>query len=130
MVLPGEDITYTVNVTNNGPKDAPNVYVLDFWFPGTLTYDSATTSTGNVSRTLPDWFTDLFSSSNTSMFSGSTLTWNIGDLPSGESANMTMVATANESLLLSPDLGGLYYNMAFVIVPQPCLDHPRYRHRQ
>ncbi|TWV95148.1 gliding motility-associated C-terminal domain-containing protein [Chitinophaga pinensis] len=61
---PGEDVTYTITITNNGPSDAPNVKVIDnaptgttikSWTAavktGTVTLPAAS-GTGNISQTI------------------------------------------------------------------------------
>lgn len=80
----GETVTYTVQVTNNGPSAATNVVVTDN-LPASLTYNSRTISTG------------------TSTFDATTgnLTWNVGTLASGATATMTISATINQSAVIT-----------------------------
>ncbi|MGH2597358.1 MAG: DUF7507 domain-containing protein [Actinomycetota bacterium] len=48
-VLAGNDVTYTLTVTNNGPSDAAGVVVTDA-LPGSVTFVSATPSQGSCSQ--------------------------------------------------------------------------------
>ncbi len=104
----GDDITYTVEITNQGPDDAPGVFVVDGVLDSALILQDYDESTGNVSKGLPQWVVDLYSAAGFSM-SGvnitmpfptglSFLNWDIGTLPSGTSANLTLVTTANASM--------------------------------
>jgi uncharacterized repeat protein (TIGR01451 family) len=70
--LPGQTVTFTVAVKNNGPSDAPSAVVTDA-FPPALTLDTVTASQG--AYTSP--------------------TWNIGTLASGATATLTISATYN-----------------------------------
>lgn len=69
----GDDITYTVTVTNDGPDDATNV-VLEDEVPAGITIVSATPSVGTCSIT-------------------TTISCDLGDLTNGSSATVTIVAT-------------------------------------
>ncbi|MDO8567820.1 MAG: DUF11 domain-containing protein, partial [Dehalococcoidales bacterium] len=71
-VTAGQNLTYTITVTNNGPSTATGVVVSDT-IPAQTTYSSNTTSQGTY--TVP--------------------TWNVGSLASGASANMTLVVTVS-----------------------------------
>jgi LruC domain-containing protein/uncharacterized repeat protein (TIGR01451 family) len=68
-VLAGENLTYSIVVTNNGPNTAVDAVLTDV-LHGDLTLVSATPSIGS--------------------FSGST--WTIGDIPSGSDQSITIVA--------------------------------------
>jgi large repetitive protein len=70
--LPGQTVTFTVAVKNNGPSDAPSTVVTDA-FPPALTLGTVTASQG--AYTSP--------------------TWNIGTLASGATATLTISATYN-----------------------------------
>ncbi len=87
-VAAGADLTYTLIVTNNGPSDASGVSVIDNLPAGTV-FQSATTLTGSASHT-----------------SGN-VTWDIGSLGIGASANLTIIVTA-------PTIAGTYTNNASV----------------
>lgn len=73
-VIAGDQLTYTILVTNNGPSDATSVVVADT-LPATLTFVSATTTAGTVANT------------------GNAITANIPTIVSGQSATITVVAT-------------------------------------
>jgi uncharacterized repeat protein (TIGR01451 family) len=73
LAKPGDDITYTINVTNNGPDEAVNVVVSD-----TLNANV----TFNTASPLPD-------------ISDSLLTWNLGNLANGESVPIELIVTVN-----------------------------------
>jgi uncharacterized repeat protein (TIGR01451 family) len=82
----GQNITYTINVTNNGPNDASGVVLTD---------------------TLPPLPTDgTFVLANSTVgqnptLAGSTLTANIGGLAAGQTAQVTVVITPNANALPS-----------------------------
>ena len=79
----GDQVTFTITLTNNGPNDAENVTVTDILSPG-LILVSATPSVGS--------------------FNPVTGVWSIGTLFHGGIATMTIVATVNQT--------GLLYNNA------------------
>ncbi|MCI0530279.1 MAG: DUF11 domain-containing protein, partial [Nitrospira sp.] len=74
-VLMGQNLTYTITVTNNGPAAATGVTVTDT-LPAGVTFVSATPSQGTCSGT-------------------STITCALGTLTNGASATITIVVTAN-----------------------------------
>jgi uncharacterized repeat protein (TIGR01451 family) len=71
-VVAGEELTYTVEITNNGPSDASGVVVRD---------------------ELPDGVSLV--SADGGSYSGGIITWDIGDLASGASTTRTVVVTVN-----------------------------------
>ena len=73
-VIKGENLTYTIAVTNNGPDGAPSAVVTDT-LPGNVTFVSATSSQGSCSE------------------SGGTVTCNLGTLANGATATVTIVVT-------------------------------------
>ena len=75
-IQPGDNVTYTITVTNNGPSNATGVTVTDP-IPTDLTYVSATPSAGSCSYTAP------------------TVTCSLGSLANGASATITLVATGS-----------------------------------
>jgi uncharacterized repeat protein (TIGR01451 family) len=77
-VTVGDDITYTVTVTNNGPDDATGVIVTDS-LPAEVTYQSATPEQGSCSE------------------AAAIITCNLGDIANGDSVDITIVATADSS---------------------------------
>jgi uncharacterized repeat protein (TIGR01451 family) len=76
-VTTGSDVTYTINVTNNGPGTAQSVIVTDN-LPGSVTFVSCSSTGGGVCGGTGNNRTITFSS-----------------LASGASATITLVATAN-----------------------------------
>jgi uncharacterized repeat protein (TIGR01451 family) len=70
-VLISENLTYEIKVTNHGPEGAT---------ASGVTFISANATSGNVSE------------------SAGNVTWNVGNLPSGVSANLTIVASFNATL--------------------------------
>ena len=66
---------YMLDVTNNGPDTAINVEVTDT-LPGTVTFQSASTSQGSCSE------------------SGGTVTCNVGDIANGDSVEINILVTA------------------------------------
>ena len=88
----GDDITYTVIVTNNGPDDATNVSITD-QLPSGITYVSATVTQGNYS-------------SGTGM-------WTVGSLNNNASATLTIAATVdtgicNEAIINTASINAAY----------------------
>jgi len=71
-VTPGQQLTYTLTVTNSGPSDATGVQVEDT-LPSGVTFVSATSSQGTVSG------------------SGSDVTADLGDLADGGQATITIL---------------------------------------
>jgi uncharacterized repeat protein (TIGR01451 family) len=71
-VAPGENVVYTLTVTNNGPADATNVVVTDP-LPAEVTYVSDDCGGMNV----PPW------------------TWTVGNLANGVSATCNITVTVN-----------------------------------
>ena len=88
-VVAGSQLTYTLSVLNNGPSAASGVTVVDT-LPAGITYQSATTSQGTVSR------------------SGSTITAAVGQLASGASATVTILVNVD------PTTRGTITNVATV----------------
>ncbi|MEI6577662.1 MAG: HYR domain-containing protein, partial [Bacteroidota bacterium] len=74
-VIIGENVTYTITVTNNGPSDAQAVVANDV-LPAGLTFVSATPSTGSWSAPY----------------------WTIGTLANTGTATMTLVAKVNNNV--------------------------------
>jgi uncharacterized repeat protein (TIGR01451 family) len=77
---PGDQITYTVTVSNAGPDAATNVELTDR-LPAGLTFNSATPSQGTYNNT-----------------NG---VWTVGTLPNGASATLRITATLNTSELVT-----------------------------
>ena len=83
-VTAGTNLTYTVNVTNNGPSSAPNVVVRDV-LPVQVSVVSATPSQGSCSgTTVPG---DPLQP----------LTCNLGTIGNGASASITVVVKVNQN---------------------------------
>jgi uncharacterized repeat protein (TIGR01451 family) len=74
-VVPGEQVTYSLTVTNQGPSEAAGVVVTDA-LPAGLNYVSGSTSQGTVAH------------------AGGTVTANLGVLAAGQTATVTIVASA------------------------------------
>jgi len=70
----GDDVTWTITVTNEGPADATGITVVDA-LPGGLTPSAITPSIGT--------------------FDAATLTWTIGDLANDGIATLTIVTTVD-----------------------------------
>ena len=88
----GQAVTFTVNVTNNGPTNATNTVATDL-LPTGYTFIGAT----------------LSSSANT--YTSTTGIWTIGNLASGASVSMVLVGIVNTA--------GTYNNTASVTANQP-----------
>ncbi|MCE9524915.1 MAG: DUF11 domain-containing protein [Planctomycetales bacterium] len=73
----GANVTYTINVTNNGPLAATGVQLSD-QLPAGVTFISSTPS-------------------GSTTYNSATGIWNVGSLASGASATLTIVATAGTS---------------------------------
>jgi uncharacterized repeat protein (TIGR01451 family) len=92
-VEPGGEITYTLNVRNNGPEDVSKLFVVDIWYKMQMDLDSAIPSTGNASQTLPPFLETLLGSEVSDYIDF--VFWDIGNLASGDTATLTMVTTVN-----------------------------------
>jgi len=88
-VIAGNQLTYTIQVTNAGPSTATGVTVTDV-LPGTVTFVSGTSTVGTVSN------------------SSGTVTGTIGTLASGASATVTLVVN------VAPTARGTITNTATV----------------
>ncbi|MFC1948473.1 SdrD B-like domain-containing protein, partial [Chloroflexota bacterium] len=110
-----DNFTWIITVTNNGPLDAENVTVIEPYAANITKILSAVTSTGSVSDTMPQWLDDIVSGYNmTSIIPADSLDslsslgiavkyWNIGDLASNASANLTLTSRLNiNPSLISP----------------------------
>lgn len=75
-VFAGDNLTYELTVTNNGPRDATGVIVTDT-LPAEVTFVSATSSPGSCTQT------------------GGVVTCDIGDLANGASATVTITVTVD-----------------------------------
>lgn len=75
-VIAGETLTYTIQVTNNGPSTATNVVLTDN-LPAGVTFSSATPSQGTASE------------------AGGVVTANLGSLAPSTSASITLVVTVD-----------------------------------
>jgi uncharacterized repeat protein (TIGR01451 family) len=73
-VDPGDTVIYTIEYENKGTGDASGVIIVD---------------------TLPDDVTFVSSTSAPDLIVGNTLTWNIGDVPSGTHVTITVTVTVN-----------------------------------
>jgi hypothetical protein len=77
-VTVGQNLTYTINVTNGGPDPATGVVLTDT-LPGNVTFVSANSSQGSCTRV------------------GVTVTCNLGGLANGASASATIIVTPNQA---------------------------------
>ena len=91
--LATQNLTYTMNVSNTGPQDATNVTVTDP-LPASMTFVSATPSQGTCSGT-------------------TTVTCNLGAMPSPSQATLTVVVT--------PTQAGSFTNTATIAATEPDL---------
>ncbi|MBN1286228.1 MAG: DUF11 domain-containing protein [Anaerolineae bacterium] len=86
----GQELTYTVTVTNNGPNAAFHPVTLEDWLPAGVTLVSATPSIGSC---------------------GGAVVCNLGNLGAGEVATVTIVVMVNEP--------GVLVNTATVSMDRP-----------
>ncbi|OWY65560.1 hypothetical protein B7486_41325 [cyanobacterium TDX16] len=87
----GENVTFTINVKNDGPDNATNVKVQDI-FPAGLTYVSSNASVA-FGATTPAYLS--VSDYNGGFYTSSTGMWDIGTIPKGATATLQIVATVN-----------------------------------
>jgi len=80
----GTNVTYTIQVTNNGPSAATGVAISDL-LPAGLTYVSSTPSQGT--------------------YTSGTGAWAVGSLANGASASLTIVATVTQAGAISNSAG-------------------------
>ncbi|MEM7114183.1 MAG: hypothetical protein AAF614_17245 [Chloroflexota bacterium] len=76
-VVVGSDITYTIDVVNNGPETAENVTVTDT-LPSTVNFQSANPDSGSCNH------------------DSGTITCDVGDLDDDESTSITVVVTTTQ----------------------------------
>jgi uncharacterized repeat protein (TIGR01451 family) len=81
-VVSGNRLTYTLTVTNNGPKDTTGVTVTDA-LPGSLHFNSVSSSQGTCTR----------STATNPQPKGGTVTCSVGNLANGAKASITIVVT-------------------------------------
>jgi len=79
--LLGQQITYTITVTNYGPNNATGVYVIDI---------------------LPDGIEYVSSNANRGSFDNSIGIWNIGDLAYGETVYLNIIVRVNATTTVNP----------------------------
>ena len=104
-VAAGYDLTYNVDIVNNGPGDASDVYVFDIYPAGVFSATATTPSQGTVSQDLPQWALDILAAEF-----GITvpppeyeyLTWSVGDMANGATASLAITATVSPDIVL-PD---------------------------
>ena len=102
-VTAGDDLTYSIQITNNGPSVASDVYLFDMYPLDSLTVQSTTQSQGTLSQSLPQWGIDILLQEMgiTSPPPGySFLAWSVGDMAEGTSVDITIVATVNPDIQL------------------------------
>lgn len=82
----GDQVTFSIAVTNDGPSDATGVEVTDF---------------------LPEGFAAVSSSVSTGSFDEATLIWDVGTIAAGATETLTLTVTVNVSVLTTTpfDLG-------------------------
>ncbi len=95
-----DNFTWVVTVINNGPHNATDVVVMDAYIPELTQIHNIETSNGTIVETPPQWLTDLFQEVGITPTATPMLYWEIGDLASGASENMTVTASTNATLLL------------------------------
>ncbi len=88
----GEQITYTVSVTNNGPEDTTGIFIFSP-LPNGLSYDSDVTSQGS--------------------YDDNTGLWNVGDILNGANATINIIAEIND------DVGAMLSNTATLTLSTP-----------
>ncbi|MCE7926757.1 MAG: DUF11 domain-containing protein [Haliscomenobacteraceae bacterium CHB4] len=76
LIEPGENVSFTITVTNHKDETAPNVIVTDE-LPGGLTFISA---------------------SNGGTYSNGYVTWNLGDMPAGKVTVLTYTAKSTDAI--------------------------------
>jgi uncharacterized repeat protein (TIGR01451 family) len=102
-VSAGDDLTYTITITNNGPSDASEVYVFDMYPTESLTIQSTTPSKGSISQSLPQWAIDFLQQQfgiSWPVPGYSSLTWDVGNMAAGTQANLVIVANVNAAIHL------------------------------
>jgi uncharacterized repeat protein (TIGR01451 family) len=115
-VVPGDNVTYTVTIRNNGTENATGVFVLDGWLKSELSLQSAVTSTGTANQTLPPWLIDAINPGGTPPADVDFLYWYVGDLANGDNATLTITASANASVPSETTI------VNFAVVSAPVLD--------
>ena len=89
-VTPGEPMTYSLTVTNDGPSDAENVVVTDT-LPAEVTFDTAVSGTDSTNP----------------------LVWNLGTLTPGERRDILITVTVNA------DVTGAFTNTVVITTTTP-----------
>jgi uncharacterized repeat protein (TIGR01451 family) len=89
-VVSGNQLTYTITVTNNGPQNATGVTVTDP-LPATVHFNSVSSTQGTCTR----------STTTTPKTKDGTVTCGLGALSNGASATVTIVVTATQPGMLT-----------------------------
>lgn len=93
----GENVTFTINVKNDGPDNATNVKVKDL-LPAGLTYVSSNTVVTFGSTTPPYLNTSDYSGG---FYTSNTGIWDVDTIPKGATATLQIVATVNSSNVIT-----------------------------
>jgi len=90
----GNQFTYSISVTNNGPNTAKGVVVTDK-LSDSISFVSANPSQGSISCIS----NELAKSSERNL--GTTVTWDVGTLGTNQTANLSIIVTANKAGIIS-----------------------------
>ncbi|WP_217602921.1 gliding motility-associated C-terminal domain-containing protein [Chitinophaga sp. GbtcB8] len=96
--VPGQSVTYTITVTNNGPSDAADVNIIDNAPAGTtISSWTAVVTTGTVSLPTPSGTGDLNETIAT-LPNGAVVTYTVTvDIPSNYNSNLVNTATVTST---------------------------------
>lgn len=111
-VVPGQELEFQLDIFNRG-TEAVNNSVIEIPIPFNLHYNGASISNGLLANGSVSWRPPLGGSNDSSVTSGGTIIWNIGNLPEDKTKEILLaqlkyrLKVSNNCVLLSTNVCGL-----------------------